>query len=316
MRKLLFSFLIVILGLSLLAPTALAQGGRLSGTLNDENGEPIAGGVIILENSTASKPRIEQTVDDNGRFSIVGLKPGRWEIAGAAEGYQGSPGFMNIKTGSNTPADMILERIKHPLVARLGDEAFVGLDPVAIELEITAADEAYNTSQWQIALDGYTAILAKLPMLNDLNLRLGDIHRSLENYEAAIMAFEAGLAGDPNLENLISTEIGRTRMAMGDFSGASDSLASAAAGSSAAREDLYNLGEVEFAKGDIDAAAVWYEKAVALDPAWAKPLFKLALVALNKGDMDTAKNFFTQVVEKEPDSDEAAQAQATLDALP
>jgi tetratricopeptide (TPR) repeat protein len=209
-----------------------------------------------------------------------------------------------------------LERIKHPLVARLGDEAFVGLDPVAIELEITAADEAYNTSQWQIALDGYTAILAKLPMLNDLNLRLGDIHRSLENYEAAIMAFEAGLAGDPNLENLISTEIGRTRMAMGDFSGASDSLASAAAGSSAAREDLYNLGEVEFAKGDIDAAAVWYEKAVALDPAWAKPLFKLALVALNKGDMDTAKNFFTQVVEKEPDSDEAAQAQATLDALP
>ena len=66
----------------------------------------------------------------------------------------------------------------------------------------------------------------------------------------------------------------------------------------------------------MDAAAEWYEKAAAADPNWMKPIFKLALVALNKGDMETAKTFFAQVVEKDPSSEEGAQAQATLNALP
>ena len=103
---------------------------------------------------------------------------------------------------------------------------------------------------------------------------------------------------------------------MGDFEAASAELAAAASGLSASREDLYNLGELEFANGAIDAAAGWYEKATAVDPAWGKPLFKLALVALNKGDTETAKQYFQQVVDVDPSSEEGAQAQATLAALP
>ena len=38
--------------------------------------------------------------------------------------------------------------------------------------------------------------------------------------------------------------------------------------------------------------------------------------ALNEGDMAAAKAFFSQVVEKDPSSEEGAQARATLDALP
>jgi tetratricopeptide (TPR) repeat protein len=316
MRKLLFSFLIGMLGASVLASTALAQGGMLSGTVVDDLGEPIAGAMVLLENPEVNPPRIEQPTDSNGRFSVIGLRSGQWNITVSAEGFLPNPGFVRIRSGQNPPVNMSLDRIKHPLVIALGDEAFVGLDPDEMERALTAADAAYNSQQWQAALDGYTDILAKLPMLNDLNMQIGNSYRSLENYEAAIAAYEAGLAGNPELQAEVDTEIGRTRMAMGDFSGATEALANAAEGAGAAREDLYNLGELEFAKGEIDAAAEWYEKAVALDPNWAKPLFKLALVALNKGDMDTAKTLFTQVVEKEPDSEEAAQAQATLAALP
>jgi len=316
MRKLLFSFLIGMLGASVLASTALAQGGMLTGSAVDDLGEPIEGVMVLLENPDANPPRIEQTTDNNGRFSIIGLRSGQWNITMSAEGFLANPGFVRIRSGSNPPVDMTMDRIKHPLVIALGEEAFAGLDPDAIEQELAAADAAYNSRQWQAALDAYSAILAKLPILNDLNMQIGNCHRSLENYEAAITAYEAGLAGDPELQAEVDTEIGRTRMAMGDFSGATEALANAAEGAGAAREDLYNLGELEFAKGDIDAAAAWYEKAMALDPNWAKPLFKLALVALNKGDMDTAKTLFTQVVEKEPNSEEAAQAQATLAALP
>ena len=102
----------------------------------------------------------------------------------------------------------------------------------------------------------------------------------------------------------------------GDFDAAGSALASAANRTNMTREDLYNLGELEFAKGNMDAAADWYEKAAAIDPTWGKPLFKLGLVALNQGDIEAAKGRFSQVVETDPNSEEGAQARATLDALP
>ena len=210
--------------------------------------------------------------------------------------------------------DMV--RIKHPLVVALGEDALEGLDPDQIEQDLADGDAAYNSGEWQVALDLYTSLLERLPILNDLNMQIGKANFELENYEEAIAAFELALAGDPEVQAEVETEIARTRMAMGDFDAASDALATAAGGEGGSREDLYNLGELEFAKGEIDAAAGWYEKAAAADPNWAKPLFKLALVALNRGDIETAKSLFAQVIEKEPNSEEGAQARATLDALP
>ena len=209
-----------------------------------------------------------------------------------------------------------MARVRHPLVVALGEAAFEGLDPDQVEQDLADADAAFNDSEWQASIDGYSRILGLLPVLNDLHIQVGTAHRELENYDEAIAAYERALLGDPILKTQIDTEIARTRMAMGDFEAASSALATAVTGVGASREDLYNLGELEFAKGEIDAASDWYEKAVAADPNWAKPLFKLALVSLNKGDIETAKKFFAQVVEKDPTSEEGAQAQATLGALP
>ena len=93
-------------------------------------------------------------------------------------------------------------------------------------------------------------------------------------------------------------------------------LETAASSLTASREDLYNQGEVAFARGDLDEARDWYEKAIAVDGNWAPPLFKRALVALNDGDIAGAKEYFQRVVDIDPNSDEGAQAQATLSALP
>ena len=246
---------------------------------------------------------------------MIGLGSGAWALTVEAEGYHPQASTVTLRQGPNSPMNIYLERILHPLELALGD-AVDGLDPAAITDELTAADAAYNSQQWDQALTGYRSILDKLPMMNSLNMQIGAILREQGQYEEAIAAFEQAAAGDSDLEADVQVEIARIRMAMGDFEAASSALASAAANDGASREDLYNLGELEFAKGNIDAAAGFYEKASAADPNWGKPLFKLALVALNKGDMETAKQFFSQVIEKDPSSEEGAQARATLDALP
>ena len=316
MRKYFFSFLVIMLATGVLASTALAQGGVVRGTIVSDKGDTLAGATVTMENPEARPQIVTQQTDESGKFVILGLKGGQWTITIEAEGYHPDTITMPVRFGPNPNRRIELVRIKHPLELALGEAALEGLDPEAIEAEFLAADAAFNSEQWDQAITGYRSILSKLPMMNPLHMNIGNAQRKMGQYEEAIASYERARTGGLELESDIEAEIARTRMAMGDFDAASSALTSAADSAEATREDLYNLGELEFAKGDMDAAAGWYEKAAAIDPTWAKPLFKLAMVALNQGDIEAAKGLFSQVIEKDPSSEEGAQARATLDALP
>ena len=314
LRYVVHGFIVAVLLAGLAAP-ALAQSGRMSGQVVDENGDPIVGAQIRAEKPDANPPMRETTTDDDGRFSLIGFASGQWRVSASAEGYNEDFGTVNVTQSSTPPVDFTLVEIRHALVQALGEEAMEGLDPDEIEAELEAADAAFNAQNWEAAVAGYASLVEKLPQLTNLYTQIGQAHRAAGDYDAALAAFETHLAAEPNNEG-IKADIARTKLAMGDFEAAGAELAAAASGLDASKEDLYNLGELEFAKGAVDTAAEWYEKAAMVDPNWAKPIFKLALVALNKGDMDTAKQHFQKVVDLDPNSEEGAQATATLAALP
>ena len=307
---------VIVLVLGVSAPSVLAQGqGRLSGRAMDDEGNPLEGVTVRAEKPDANPPLFETTTDRSGRFSLIGFVSGMWSVSATLEGYTPDTGTASIRQGTNAPIDFVLSKIQHELVLALGEEAMAGLDPDAVEAELEAADTAFNAEDWDAAIQGYTSLLTKLPMLTNLQMQIGSAYRAKGEYDQAIAAYETLLVAEPD-NNEAKTQIARTRLAMGDLDAASEELAAAASGLSASREDLYNLGELEFAKGAVDTAAEWYEKASMVDPSWELPLFKLALVSLNKGEMETAKEYFRKVIEVAPDSSEGAQAKATLDALP
>ncbi len=381
---------------AVLAAPAVAQIGRIVGQAVDEDGNPMVGVTITAENVSGDfrAAGFETTTGDDGRFSIIGLISGQWNFRAEAEGYTPVEGPWAITRGRNMPIAFTLIRIRHPLELALGESVLEGLDPAAVQAGLAQADAAFNAQQFDQAVAGYDALLAKVPRFTALHVRIGDAHRHNRAYQAAIASYERALADAPNnadaraglaravleaeieeadaafnaqrwddaivgyrallgrlsqagllrvrIGNALAekgdhagaiatyecaleddpnnddarTGIARAKLAMGDFDAASQELEAAASGLDAAREDLYNLGELEFAKGELAAAAAWYEKAATADPNWGKPLYKLALVALNEGDIETAKTYLLQVVDVDPDSAEAAQARATLGALP
>jgi len=297
------------------APAALAQGvGRITGTVVDQDGNPVAGAMVKAEGLRSSRV-IEATTGSDGHFAMLGFETGEFTFSLSADGYNPITFTTPVSQGQNDQLDIVMARIRHRLFRALGEEALEGLDGQEIELEVDAADADYSAENWDAAIAGYNSVLEKLPELSGLLLYIGNAHRAQGENEAALAAFERLLAADPTHE-IVDAEIARTKLAMGDFEAASAGLEAAASGLDATREDLFNLGELEFAKGDVDAAAQWYEKAAMVDPNWGDPLFKLALVALNKGDMETAKQFFEKVIAVAPNSEVAAQAKATLDSLP
>lgn len=315
--------------LAIAAPAAAQGQGRVAGQVTGEDGQPLAGVRITATNPAANPPQFTTETEEDGRFAILGLVSGNWnfradcagacaERNGAPRGYAPSEGPTRITQTRNPPVNFALVRIRHPLAQMLGDEAVAGIDLDAIDAQTAAADAAFNSGNYEESIAGYEAVLAQLPALSNLYFNIGNAWSQMQDHEAAIAAFDRALANDPRNQDLLAARA-RARLANGTADAADRQLLEAAASSlSASREDLYNQGEQAFARGDVDDAAQWYERATMVDPNWGKPLFKLALVALNKGDVATAKEFFQRVVDvDDPTSQaEAAQAQATLNALP
>ncbi len=308
--------LVVALLLAVGVPSALAQAnaGRMSGRVLDEEREPLASVAILAEapDRNGVVQRIEATSDDNGRFTAIGFTSGQWRVAATLDGYEVSPLVVQVRQTGVAEASFTMTRVLSAFERMIGEEGLEGLDADALEADLKGADSALDAQEFDQAIAAYNKLLEQLPHFTFIHLNVGNAHRGKGDYEAALASYEQ-LVGDPDRGQQAEVEIARTRLAMGDLDAAAGLVN---AGADATREDLYNLGEVDFARGDVDAAAGWYEKATMVDPNWEKPWFKLALVALNKGDMEAAKQNFQKVVDIAPNSEDGAQAQATLSALP
>ena len=305
---------LVTLCVGVMVAPAWAQAGRLTGIVLSEYGNPMPGATVTAENPDANRSRAEAQTDDNGRFAMIGLASGRWTVTAETEGYH--PGTMTaqVTQGAPRPVELRLRRVRSGLELTLGEAALEGLDPVQLEADLVAADGLFSAEQYSEALEAYQALLTALPDLTGLHLQIGHSYRELGQYDQAIAAYEALLKEDPD-NHEAKASIGRANLLAGDFDAARETLGETASSLDASREDLFNMGELAFGKGDAEEAAGWYEKAHMKDPAWGKPLFKLGLVALNTGDMEAAVSFFEQVVDAEPDSEDAAQAKAVLQQL-
>jgi hypothetical protein len=79
-----------------LAGSVAAQTGRVGGVVKDEAGNPIKGATVTADNPGASPSSFTATTDDKGRFSIIGLKSGRWSFAAQAPGFSPETGKLTI----------------------------------------------------------------------------------------------------------------------------------------------------------------------------------------------------------------------------
>ena len=70
------------------AVPAAAQTGRIGGTVKDQNNQPLKGATVTAENPNASPSSFTATTDDKGRYSIIGLEPGRGRSRPSAPGFQ------------------------------------------------------------------------------------------------------------------------------------------------------------------------------------------------------------------------------------
>lgn len=293
-----------------LAGSAAAQVGRVGGVVKDDSGQPIKGATVIAENPNIGPSAFTATTDDKGRFTIIGLRSGRWRFIAHAPGHAANSGEMPVRFGSpNPPITFVLRKNGPGPTSALGN-----ITAKDLQAQLAAADALFNQEKWDDAVAAYRSIMAKTPALSVINLQIAAAYRNKKDYEAAMSAYNALLSVDPGNEKA-TIGISTMQLETGDVEAAEAALRKAAESATAGREVFYHLGEVAFAKGDLEQAAVWYERAGRIDPSWGKPLYKLGLIALKKDDSGGAAQFMNNVLAVDPISPEAALAKATLDQL-
>src|SRR6187431_2938528 len=83
------------------APAA-AQAVRVSGLVKNDNGEAIKGATVIAENPNFGAS-LSATTDTKGRFTMIGLRPGRWRFTAQALAHAPQVGEMGVRVGAPNP---------------------------------------------------------------------------------------------------------------------------------------------------------------------------------------------------------------------
>lgn len=123
LSKAVIAAVLFAVGLSLPAQAGLGR-GRLSGTVHDEQGNPVVGAVVWLEFAKSGK-RLEGETDGQGGWVFNGIGSGKARITVLADGYQGV--VLNALVSQlqvNRAVKVVLKpRAAKPLLAALLENA-------------------------------------------------------------------------------------------------------------------------------------------------------------------------------------------------
>ena len=300
-----------MVALVMTALPAVAQTGRIGGTVKDPNGQPIKGATVVAENPSSAPSSFTATTDDRGRYSMIGLKAGAWKVTASAPGFAAQSGNVPIKTigAPMPPVDFTLAP-----GASGPAGAMAGVNAKDLQADLAKADAMVTAKDYDGAIAVYEGMVAKVPALTALQLQIGGLYRNQKQYDKAIEAYKKVPEGDTNSDKA-KIEIGMTLLEKNDLAGAETALMAVAQSTSANKEVFYNLGEVKFAKGETEEAVKYYQRASDIDPNWGKPLFKLGLAKLQKGDTAGTLEIMNKLIQVDPNSQEAAQAKALIEQL-
>jgi Flp pilus assembly protein TadD len=285
--------------------SALAQTGRVDGTVRDESGKPLRGATVVARNPDATPSSYAVSTDPRGRFSIIGLQSGRWTFTATAAGHEPGTGRGRVgSVGTNPHFEFRLKRLA----------AAVPAPAPAAAAGLASADALLAAGHLDRAVAAYEALHAGQPGRVDVALRLARACRLARDFDRAL-AVLAALPQDGATAGDVARETGLALLERGDLPAADEVLSRAALAPRADRDVYFAMGEVRLAQARPADAVPWFERAAAADPVWPRPLLKLGLIAANGGEREAAARYLQQVLRLAPDSVEARQARAVLEQL-
>lgn len=329
-------FLAVLLLVAFPSQEAFAQLGFISGTVVDENGEPVEDAAIRIEAMEGSRKYNVKT-NDKGKYVHAGVSlQGTYRIIVEKEGFQGDyiegvkPGFTRDEERS--VKDFTLKRGKARQMAfEMSDEDIARLRKQQEEAQkraeaLEAVRESfnqgvtfYNAGEYAEAIKAFEVVLEADNEQPSVWSNVGACHMKLEQYEKALEAYDQAIALEPDNSSHYQNK-GSVYAAMGQAEQARELYEKAASMSaelspSDAAVNYYNMGVTYINAGQSQEAAEALKKAIELDPNHAEAHYQLGITLLGLDNMEGAIEELKKYLVIAPNAPNAEVAKALIEQL-
>lgn len=337
---------VLVVGVLLTAVPAEAQDwsgrGRLQGRVTTESGEPIQGAKVTLTELRSDDGPEPLITKKNGRWSILGLRNGQWQVQIEKDGYVTSSGVVQVsELKTNDPVMVSLRNVNDTEEAKRGREVIGDLEQANIYLREGKYAEAralYEKVLPEVQQESHPAILSGIAQTYLQEEKYAEALTTLQRVQEA-------RPEDPTTLKLIATVQGR----MGEVDAALASLKQLIEltpddvdalqltinlllqndredeaqayidrlpeGASFDPNALLNLGIEQYNAGNMEEALGYFDRAVAANPSFPDVYYYRGLAHLASGNADDAKADLEKLIEIAPDHAKADEAKEFLAAL-
>jgi tetratricopeptide (TPR) repeat protein len=289
---------LVALGVPVLA---VAQGARLQGEVLDEEGQPIVGATVTLANPSVG-PERALTTDEKGRWAVLGLEAGTWDIDFEAEGHLTQKISVSVNAFSNLqPIKIRLERAGPP--------------PELLEAA-DKGDAAFEAGRYAEARQHYEALLNLRPELGaTLHVRIARCFKEEGDFDKEVEHLAAALVADPDNHG-VRTLLAMELLGSGEAERGLELLAAVDESRVASPDVFFNIGVTFLNQGEPGRAIEYFTKAVELDPTHTDGFYQRGLAYFGLQELAKARRDFQKVLELSPEGAQAETAQKILEQIP
>jgi tetratricopeptide (TPR) repeat protein len=314
----LLAVLLVVAGVPVLAQSWAGK-GRLQGQVKDEGNKPVEGARITLRSGNdAVDPKKDGpallTTDKNGKWSILGLTSGPWGILIEKPGFIPSEGRVTVNEYAVAPPLIINLKVVPKEVAQKAEkESTTGQAKTAIEKgNALMAEDKYAEAraayeEGMAKLEDQSLHPSILRAISQAYFKEGKTDQSIETLRKAL---EIAPDDPVTLQLLVNLLVGAGREAE-----AQTYMAKLPQGTKVDANTLLNLGIKSFNSGKMDDALAQFNRVVTDNPDLPDAYYYRALVYMNKNQNKPAKADLQKLLQLDPNSKYAKDAQEFLKSL-
>jgi tetratricopeptide (TPR) repeat protein len=276
---------------------------RLQGTIIDKStGKGVAGAKVKLRKGTSGP---DATTDANGKWAVLGLAPGSWNIDVEASGYETKQGNVGMAEGQRIPPLKIeIEPMAAPVAATPEAAAVeeVKIGGVAVTPEIAAAVETGNKlvgeQKYKEAVVEYEKAYPSLSANTGLKLALARAYYGSGELKKAIVLMEEAYKADPQTQTGVL--LANMYVEDGQTDKAKEIIEKIPAGSITDPMIYVNMGIAAMNKKQPAVSIGYFTKAIELDPKRYEGYYYRGLASIQMNKAKDAKPDLQKVLELAP----------------
>jgi Flp pilus assembly protein TadD len=295
---------------------------RLQGTVTDaKSGKPVANAKVSLRIQKGGTGGPDITTNGQGKWSVLGLAAGGWDIDISADGYSMKKMSVSMAEGQRMPPMKIeLEPVEQvaPAPEALPAVEEVKIGGVAVSADVAAAIEAGNAllaeQKYKEAVEQYEKAYPVLSNNLALKVALARAYYGAGALKKSIVLLNEAYEVDPaNGANVML--LAQLLLEDGQLDRGREIIEKLPAGTLTDPTALVNIGILLLNKKQPTAAYEYFTKAIAVDANRAESYYFRGLAAIQNNKMKEARADLNKVVELAPDSSEAKEAKELLKSL-